>query len=50
MWRIARVTFEHAKGKDDKMKKELTYEAFNVIKNALEVNEKNYAVHKVCIT
>ena len=41
------MTYEHAKGKEDKRKKELTYEAFEVIKRALEINEKNFAVHKV---
>ena len=36
--------------KDDKEKKSCFYEAFEYIKKALELNDQNFAVHKVHCT
>ena len=50
LWRLARALNEKSKLTDDKAtKKQLLNEAFDVIKKALALNDKNFACHKVCI-
>lgn len=48
MWRLARATCDMAKHTEDKEgKKRLMYEAYEYGKQALALNEENYACHKV---
>ena len=48
LWRLARAACDKAKQTTDKqLKKDLTYEAFEFVKRALELNGDNFAVHKV---
>ena len=48
LWRLARALHEKAKVTDDKaVKKQLLYEAFEVIERALSLNDKSAACHKV---
>jgi len=50
LWRLARAAVDLGKHLgDDKIKKEKYYEAFEYIKQALELNDNNSAVHKVSI-
>ena len=48
LWRLARAAVDKGKhSSDDKEKRKLYFEAFDYIKKALAINEKNFAVHKV---
>jgi hypothetical protein len=48
VWRLARATYELAKASTkDEEKKKLTYEAFALSERALDLDEKNFACHKV---
>ena len=50
LWRLARATADLAKmTSDPAAKKALTYEAFGYVKRALEINDNNFAAHKVCV-
>lgn len=47
LWRLARATCDKAKQTADKqLKKALTYEAFEFVKRALQLNNNNFSVHK----
>ena len=48
LWRLARAAVDKGKhSSDDKEKQKLYFEAFDYIKKALTLNDKNFAVHKV---
>ena len=48
LWRLARAACDKAKQTTDKeQKKALTYEAFEYVKRALQLNDNNFAAHKV---
>lgn len=48
IWRLARAAYEKSKITDDKeQKKKLVYEAFNYIESALQLDDNNFACHKV---
>ena len=48
LWRLARAACDKAKQTTDKeQKKALTYEAFEYVKRALQLNDNNFAGHKV---
>ena len=48
LWRLARALTDKSKITDDKTeKKKLVFEAFDVIKQALALNDNNFACHKV---
>ena len=47
LWRLARAACEYGKQLGGESKKEHIYEAYRYIKLALDINEKNFAVHKV---
>ena len=50
LWRLARALNEKSKVTDDKaQKKQLLCEAFEIIKQALALNDQNFACHKVCM-
>ncbi|KAK7115175.1 regulator of microtubule dynamics protein 1-like [Littorina saxatilis] len=47
LWRLARALSDNSKLTDDKaLKKQLLFEAFDVIKRALALNDMNFACHK----
>ncbi|KAK2166776.1 hypothetical protein LSH36_35g02003 [Paralvinella palmiformis] len=46
LWRLARAACEYGKQLGGESKKEHIYEAYRYIKLALDINEKNFAVHK----
>lgn len=47
LWRLARAAVDKGKhSSDDKEKQKLYFEAFDYIKKALTLNDKNFAVHK----
>lgn len=50
LWRLARAATDKGKasGKPE-VKKACIYEAYEYIKRALEINQNNYACHKVCM-
>ena len=47
VWRLARATCDKAKLSDKAEKKKLMYEAFELAKKALALDENNSACHKV---
>lgn len=50
LWRLARATMEKSKLTEDKtLRKQLVYNAFDITKRALALNENNFACHKVCL-
>ena len=47
LWRLARAACEFGKEEGGDKKKAMTYEAYEYIQRALQLNDKNFAIHKV---